>query len=96
MHVNVQIPSEKASGVVQQIYVLHPLIYTEGKPVAGIAIQPPIQPIFWQRTSDMAPQQTSWLNDPTNMGLFFGTFLLSLFLAVSALPMALLAWRRKM
>ena len=27
--------------------------------------------------------------------LFFSTFLLSLFLAVSALPMALLAWRRK-
>ena len=84
-----QIPS-------QYLFIPHTPVYPKSESYSVIAIQPSLQTIFWQRVPDAAPQQTSWLNEPKNIGLFFSTFLISLFLAVSALPMALLAWRRKM
>jgi hypothetical protein len=49
------------------------------------------QTISWKRVPAVTPQPESWLRSPTNIGLFFATFLLSLFLMVSALPMSLLA-----
>lgn len=90
-------PSPQFINIVRQpIYMPQPPIsvYTQNEPITIIMVHS-AQTFFWQRASDVAPQQTSWLTDPTNIALFFSTFLLSLFLAVSALPMALLAWRRK-
>lgn len=55
----------------------------------------------WERIPSVAPQpvatprRESWLSGPTNIGLFFATCLLSLFLMVSALPMSLLVCKEK-
>lgn len=55
--------------------------------------------VFEVSSSQPAPttatQPTSWEHDPTHISLFFGSFLLNIFLLISALPMALLAWKEK-
>ena len=77
----------------QQIPIAHRPVHPDIKQVAFIVIEPDSEGVIWQGTNAI-PQQATWLNDPTNMGLFFSTFLLSLFMVVSALPMTLLAWRK--
>jgi hypothetical protein len=46
--------------------------------------------VLVQSHEQSTPSQ--WLNSPVSMGTFFGTLLLSLFLMITALPMAILAW----
>ncbi|MBO0780767.1 MAG: hypothetical protein J2P37_18240 [Ktedonobacteraceae bacterium] len=67
-------------------------------PIKIIKLQSPLSSFTLHTITAAQPAATSprsWLSTPANIALFFGSLLLSLFLMVTALPMAILARKEK-